>query len=386
MQRARVSRLIGELYFGVIVLLFSMTLYAAEYRNSNILISAEDAIKLIGKRDVLFISSDSEDVYNFRHIRGAVNMFSEELHRADIMGNLECAPLYRCIDDAEAYIGSKGIDNEMMLILYDDFQAPTATALYSFFKSYGHHNIKILNGGLYAVMQLDPEQKVYDKLKTKYRTQKRALEETREILKKYAEGDLALTEIELIEQKALLQENTKREKKLKKALAEQEEKLLVLKREEKILPKCYSIDKSSIDISHMADKYEVLRAVQDMKEHGKESQYIIIDARSMEEIIGDRKINGVARGGHIPGALFMGWTKTSDLEGGRSFKSADELQKVFDHYGVTPDKTIYAYSSIGSGRGSQLITALQLLGYENVKLFTGSWDSWANSMNFPVKK
>jgi hypothetical protein len=59
----------------------------------------------------------------------------------------------------------------------------------------------------------------------------------------------------------------------------------------------------------------------------------------------------------------------------------DIAQKVYDNYGITKDKTIYAYCHVGAGRSSEHITALQLLGYKNVKVFTGSWDVWGNDMN-----
>ena len=97
-------------------------------------------------------------------------------------------------------------------------------------------------------------------------------------------------------------------------------------------------------------------------------------------------MDNVARGGHVPGATFIEWSQISDADKKLSFKSAEEIQKVYDNYGITKDKTIYAYCHVGAGRSSEHITALQLLGYKNVKVFTGSWDVWGNDMNLPIKR
>ena len=106
----------------------------------------------------------------------------------------------------------------------------------------------------------------------------------------------------------------------------------------------------------------------------------------MIEIIGERKMDNVARGGHIPGATLLEWNKISDLENKLSFRKADELKKVFAHYDITPDKTVYAYCQVGAGRSTEIITALKLLGYKNVKAYSGSWDEWGNDMSLPLKR
>jgi len=126
--------------------------------------------------------------------------------------------------------------------------------------------------------------------------------------------------------------------------------------------------------------------MEDILKNGKDSKFVIIDARGMAEIIGERKMDNVARGGHVPGSTFMEWNKISDMENKKSFKSATALKEVYAKYGITKDKTIYAYCMVGAGRGSEHITALKLLGYENIKVFTGSWDVWGNDMHLPIKK
>ncbi|MDD2828132.1 MAG: rhodanese-like domain-containing protein [Sulfuricurvum sp.] len=351
---------------------------AADYVNKDILISAEEAIKLIGNPKVMFVSGDNEDIYKLGHIKGSVEMYAHHLHHSDIDGEMHCAPLYRCIDDAEEVIGKKGISNDMMVIAYDDFKGPNATGVYSFFDSFGHKNVKVLNGGRAAIMAIDPAQKEYDGLNKDLKVATKALKDAKEALKKEG-ADKASLDATIAKAQADTAD-------LKAKMADVEKRLLVVKGDEVDTPKMYKIDPKKIKYSVIADKNEVKHAMEDILKNGKNSQYVIIDSRGIAEIIGERKMDNVARGGHVPGATFIEWSQISDADKKMSFKSADEIQKVYDNYGVTKDKTIYAYCHVGAGRSSEHITALQLLGYKNVKVFTGSWDVWGNDMNLPIKR
>lgn len=365
-------------------LTFTPFAVADEYVNNDILISAKEAIKLIGKENVMFVSGDSADVYKLGHIKGSVEMYAHGLHISDITGNMHCEPLYRCLDDAEIYIGSKGISNDTMIIAYDDFKGPNATGLYSFFKSYGHKNIKVLNGGRNAILEIDPQQIKYDELREKERAEKKDVRELDKKLKKAKSSKSSAMEIAELESKIKASEALQEE--YKKAMEALEDTLLVIKGDEVVTPKVYKIAKEDVDLTYIAGKQELKVAMEDILKNGKDSKYVIIDSRAMDEIIGERKMDNVARGGHIPGSTFMEWNKISDVENKKSFKSAKDLKEVYAKYGISKDKIIYAYCMVGAGRGSEHITALQLLGYENIKVFTGSWDVWGNDMSLPLKR
>lgn len=326
-------------------------LYASQ---KDILISADEAVKLIGKEKVMFVTGDDEDIFKTGHIKGSVEMYAHHLHHSTITGKMECAPLFMCKEEAEIYIGSKGIDNETLVIAYDDFKGPNATGVYAFFKSFGHEKIKILNGGRAAMMAIDPEQKIYDAIKESIKSAK----ENKELLAK-----------------------------LNTELKAQEKKLLVQRGEgEKISPKKYTIDLNKVNYDYIASKDELLKAVEDILAKGQKSNYAIIDSRGFEEIMGERKLDNAARGGHMPGAKFIEWKNVTDFEKKLSFQELGKIQKVFEQNGITKDKTIYAYCHVGAGRSSHIITALELLGYQNVKVYTGSWDEWANDMNLPIRR
>ena len=307
-------------------------------------ISAKDAYKLIGKPGVMFVSGDSETAFENGHIRGSVNMYAHHLHHSDIMGRMHCAPLFQCPKDAEHYIGAHGIDNDTMVIAYDNWRGPNATGVLAFFKSYGHKKVYVLDGGVDAIKALDPNQRKYDKLKQNARKLKKAYKKAKK------SGDMAEYKKLKAEYKKLKKEMKKLAKKLiiqrgikKVDLGNGHHAYLCPEREAKITPKHYKIDPKKIDLSWVAGKEEVYRAVQDRLKNGDKSKYVIIDTRSMIEIIGERKMDNVARGGHIPTAKFIEWKNITDFKNKKSFRNLAELQKMFEKYGVTKDKTIYAY-------------------------------------------
>jgi len=356
------------------------------FEDSSILIEAEEAIKLVGDPKVMFVSGDNSDIYKLGHIRGSVEMYAHGLQHSDIMGNLDCEPMFRCINDAADLIGSKGISNDMMVIAYDDFKGPNATGVYAFFKSYGHKNVKILNGGRAAMMAVDPAQAVYDEINAEYKAERRVAKKAKKKLKNAKKGKIELTEAQKDELNAIIKASKKKQKEIKKRLKVAEKDLIVIKGDEHVEPKTYHINKEDVDLTRIAGKAEVVKAMHDIREKGDDSEYVIIDTRSMIEIIGERKMDNVARGGHIPGAKLIEWNKISDLDNKKSFRSAAEIKEVFEQYGVTKDKTIYAYCHVGTGRSSEIITALEMLGYENAKIYSGSWNGWGNDMNLPFSR
>jgi len=335
----------------LIAVLFS-SLHADTFEREKILISAQDAINLIGSDNIMFVSGDSQDLYRLGHIKGSAQMYAYDLHQSDIMGKMSCPPLFTCSDKASNYIGSKGIDNNTLIIAYDSHNGINASGVYAYFKSYGHKNIRILNGGLNAIRKLDPNQKIYDSIYSELQNQDEAMQE--EIYSR---------------------------------LSDVEANLLVLKGEENnIAPKTYTINEDSLDYSRVAGKLAVKYAMQDILKNGEKSNFIIIDSRTIEEIIGEKKVSNVVRGGHIPGAIFIEISHLYDSNNSLSFKNKQELADLFESYGVTKDKTIYAYCHVGSEKSSKIVTALEMLGYENAKIYTGSWNEWGNDLSLPIRR
>jgi thiosulfate/3-mercaptopyruvate sulfurtransferase len=120
------------------------------------------------------------------------------------------------------------------------------------------------------------------------------------------------------------------------------------------------------------------------------SGYALVDVRSPDEYTGKviHMVNypqeGATRGGHIPGARSIPWAKAAREDG--TFKSAAELRELYGSEGVTPDKEVVAYCRIGERSSHTWFVLTQLLGYENVRNYDGSWTEWGNLVNAPIEK
>jgi thiosulfate/3-mercaptopyruvate sulfurtransferase len=121
-----------------------------------------------------------------------------------------------------------------------------------------------------------------------------------------------------------------------------------------------------------------------MKRKIRDRDLRILDARSFKEYIGEEILPGASRGGHIPGAIHLEWTKVSGRE--ETFKPAGELRRILEQRGITKDKEIVTYCHTGIGRSTDLLLALKLLGYEKVRLYAGSWEEWSSDPRLPVER
>ena len=114
-----------------------------------------------------------------------------------------------------------------------------------------------------------------------------------------------------------------------------------------------------------------------------------VDVRSPEEFRGEKLApdhlpqEQSQVPGHIAGAANIPWAKAANDDG--TFKSADELRALYEAEGITPDKEVISYCRIGE-RSSHTWFALQeLLGYEDVKNYDGSWTEYGSLVAAPVE-
>ena len=89
------------------------------------------------------------------------------------------------------------------------------------------------------------------------------------------------------------------------------------------------------------------------------------------------------RGGHIPGARSIPWGKACNEDG--TFKSVDDLRKLYESEGVTQDKPVIAYCRIGERSSHSWYVLKYLLGYKDVRNYDGSWTEWGNLVRAPVE-
>lgn len=122
-----------------------------------------------------------------------------------------------------------------------------------------------------------------------------------------------------------------------------------------------------------------------------ETRQPLVDVRSPQEYSGELihmpnyPQEGATRGGHIPGAANIPWSKATDPDNG-AFKSATELRQLYESVGITPDKEIIAYCRIGERSSHTWFVLKYLLGYPNVKNYDGSWTEWGNLVDAPIEK
>ncbi len=128
---------------------------------------------------------------------------------------------------------------------------------------------------------------------------------------------------------------------------------------------------------------EVLRALD-------KPEKIIIDARSPEEYAGQRVSppggpdSGAVRHGRIPGARHLYFEDLLDRN--KAFKSAAELERLFAQRSARRDREVIAYCRM-SHRATVVYFALtQLLGFDRVRLYDGSWTEWGNVVGLPIER
>jgi thiosulfate/3-mercaptopyruvate sulfurtransferase len=116
----------------------------------------------------------------------------------------------------------------------------------------------------------------------------------------------------------------------------------------------------------------------------------LVDVRSPQEYSGELMAppgyeqEGASRTGHIPGAQSIPWATAVRDDG--TFKSLEELRDLYAAKGVTPEKEVHAYCRIGERSAHTWFVLRELLGYENVKNYDGSWTEWGNLVDVPIER
>jgi thiosulfate/3-mercaptopyruvate sulfurtransferase len=88
--------------------------------------------------------------------------------------------------------------------------------------------------------------------------------------------------------------------------------------------------------------------------------------------------------GHVPGAANVPWATAAREDG--SFKSDEELTEIYGGVGVTPDTDVIAYCRIGERSSHTWFVLHELLGYERVRNYDGSWTEYGSMVGVPVER
>ncbi|WP_017977047.1 sulfurtransferase [Actinopolyspora halophila] len=115
----------------------------------------------------------------------------------------------------------------------------------------------------------------------------------------------------------------------------------------------------------------------------------LVDVRSPDEFSGKLLApahlpqEAAQRGGHIPSAINVPWSRAANEDG--TFKSDDELRKVYNEAGLDESRNTIAYCRIGERSSHTWFVLHELLGHQDVKNYDGSWTEYGSLVGVPIE-
>jgi thiosulfate/3-mercaptopyruvate sulfurtransferase len=115
----------------------------------------------------------------------------------------------------------------------------------------------------------------------------------------------------------------------------------------------------------------------------------LIDVRSPDEFAGRLAAPAhlpqeqAQRNGHIPTAANIPWSQAANDDG--TFKTDEELRKLYQDKGVDFSKDTIAYCRIGERSSHTWFVLHEILGQPNVKNYDGSWTEWGSLVGVPIE-
>ena len=158
-----------------------------------------------------------------------------------------------------------------------------------------------------------------------------------------------------------------------------EEKRPLTKDVPHVSPTTYRV--SATDASIRAFKEDIFAVVD-----GHKSDQLV-DVRSVDEftgkIIAPPGMSETAqRAGHIPKAGNIPWAQAANEDG--TFKSFDDLKKLYEAKGINGQHEVIAYCRIGERSAHTWFVLKYLLGFDKVRNYDGSWTEWGNLVGAPI--
>lgn len=314
-----------------ILILFILNINILLCANEPLYTDAKLAIQMIEKNDIIFIAAEKMQ----KIIRGSKVVDTSALFSSSILGEMPCSPLYSCPLEVEKKLSELGIKREDFLVLYDKSYGVYASTLYTLLESLGHQKMTILNGGVDAILKIDPNQKLYNKY--------------------------------IDEIANLMQKKKSSSEGIQKKLDILKPHLLVQK---KSLEPSKTVEKESYQLGN--GDVSFLLSVNDLKElvaqiQTSDKNVTIIDSCPMVDIVGNRY------GSYEAGVTPFSWKKIIELEENR-VKSKEKLNTIFNSFPKEKEYALYCMED--SNKALFMMTVMRHLGYNKVKAFTGNWSVW----------
>jgi thiosulfate/3-mercaptopyruvate sulfurtransferase len=129
---------------------------------------------------------------------------------------------------------------------------------------------------------------------------------------------------------------------------------------------------------------DVYASVDLLKEQHASSSCQVMDVRSDAEWDGTND-RGNKRAGRVPGSHHLEWLKFVATDDSREFLPAAEIQALLDEAGLQRGKPTITYCQ-GGIRAAHAAFVMDLLGYDDVRVYDGSMREWANRDDTPLVK
>ncbi len=115
------------------------------------------------------------------------------------------------------------------------------------------------------------------------------------------------------------------------------------------------------------------------------SNVVLLDTRTIDEFTGKQQKKGAAKGGRLPNSMHIDWTEAVNYNGNQRFKPIEDLEIIYSKLNINKKDSIILYCHSGVRSAHTTFVLTQLLGYQNVKNYDGSWTEWSYFNDLPFE-